>query len=531
MVGVEQADRARRGLGQHVVALQEHRLVDGDKIGRLDQVGLMDLVGTEAQMRHGAGARLLGVVDEVALGEVGSVLADDLDAVLVGADRAVGSQAVEQGAHRAGRLDGEAGINLQAGEGDVVDDAHGEVVLGRWLGQLVEDRLDHARRQLLAGEAVAAADGLDVGLAALHQSDDHVLIERLAGCAWLLGAVQHGQALDSRRQCGDEMLDAPGPRQMHLEDAHFFALADQMVDRLLGGLGGRAHDHHHPFGVGRAHVVEQAVLPAGQPGELVHGGLHDAGHLEVEGVDRLAGLEVDVGVLGGAAHHRVIGGEAAVAVGHHQLVVDHRADVVVAELLDLGDLVAGAEAVEEVDEGDACLQRGGLADQGEVHDLLHRVAAQHRPAGLAHAHHVAVVAEDRQALRGQAAGRHVEDGRRQLAGDLVHVGDHQQQALRRREGRGQGAGLQGAMHCARRAAFRLHLHHQGHGAPDVGLQLGRPLVRPFAHGAGGGDRIDGDHFVGLVGNVGRCLVAVDGDNGSIGHVFPILDMSCGQRSL
>ena len=37
--------------------------------------------------------------------------------------------------------------------------------------------------------------------------------------------------------------------------------------------------------------------------------------------------------------------------------------------------------------------------------------------------------------------------RGQLAGDLEHVGDHQQQALRRREGGGQRAGLQ-----ARRAA-------------------------------------------------------------------------------
>jgi hypothetical protein len=56
----------------------------------------------EAQVRDRDRAGLLGVVDEVALGEVVRVLADDLDAVLVGADRAVGAQAVEQGAHHVG---------------------------------------------------------------------------------------------------------------------------------------------------------------------------------------------------------------------------------------------------------------------------------------------------------------------------------------------------------------------------------------------------------------------------------------------
>ena len=57
----------------------------------------------------------------------------------------------------------------------------------------------------------------------------------------------------------------------------------------------------------------------------------------------------------------------------------------------------------------------------------------------------------------------------QLAGDLVHVGDHQQQALRRREGRRQRAGLQRAVNGAGRAAFALHLDHRRDGAPDVGL--------------------------------------------------------------
>ena len=47
----------------------------------------------------------------------------------------------------------------------------------------------------------------------------------------------------------------------------------------------------------------------------------------------------------------------------------------------------------------------------------------------AHGHHVLVVAEDRQRMRGERPRRHMEDRWRQFAGDLVHVRDHQQQAL------------------------------------------------------------------------------------------------------
>jgi len=55
----------------------------------------------------------------------------------------------------------------------------------------------------------------------------------------------------------------------------------------------------------------------------------------------------------------------------------------------------------------------------------------------------------------------------QLAGDLVHIRDHQQQTLRRGKGGGKRAGLQGAVHRASRAAFGLHLSHGGDGPPQV----------------------------------------------------------------
>ena len=85
------------------------------------------------------------------------------------------------------------------------------------------------------------------------------------------------------------------------------------------------------------------------------------------------------------------------------------------------------------------------------------------------------------AWAGQRAGGDVENAGEQFAGDLVHVGDHQQQALRRSVGGRQSAGCQRAVHDAGRAAFRLHLDDIDRLAEDVLAAFLRPLVGVVGH--------------------------------------------------
>ena len=76
--GVEQEDAARGGLVQHVVAVQEDGLMAGDEAGLViaHQIGAgRSGLGAEAQVGDGDRAGLLGVVLEVALAEVGRLLA------------------------------------------------------------------------------------------------------------------------------------------------------------------------------------------------------------------------------------------------------------------------------------------------------------------------------------------------------------------------------------------------------------------------------------------------------------------------
>jgi len=68
----------------------------------------------------------------------------------------------------------------------------------------------------------------------------------------------------------------------------------------------------------------------------------------------------------------------------------------------------------------------------------------------------------------------MEHGREQFAGHLVHIRDHEQQALRGGVRRGQGAGIQRTVDSAGCAGLCLHFLHSWNGP----LSLLRPTI-PF----------------------------------------------------
>jgi hypothetical protein len=207
-------------------------------------------------------------------------------------------------------------------------------------------------------------------------------------------------------------------------------------------------------------------------------------------------------------------------VGGDRVGVEHRAQLVVAEQLDAPQLVGGAEAIEEVEERHPRGQGRGVGDRGQVVGLLRRVRRQHREAGLAHRHDVRVIAEDRQRVGRDRARRHVEHEGGQLAGDLVEVGDVEEEALGGGEAGGERPGLDRAVDRAGGAALGLHLLHPRHLLPQVGPTVGGPLVGQLAHRRGWGDGIDRDDLAGPVGHAGGRLVAVDDcalGRHSVGH--------------
>jgi hypothetical protein len=146
------------------------------------------------------------------------------------------------------------------------------------------------------------------------------------------------------------MLGRERPVQANDGDADALTRRAHRVDRLAGRAEGRADQHDHPVGVGRAVVVDEVVSAAAALGQAVHRRLHGGRHGGVERAARLARLEEHVGVLRSATHDGTVGVEAAQPQRGDALVGHHRPHVVLAQQLDVVELVAGAEAVEEVQE-------------------------------------------------------------------------------------------------------------------------------------------------------------------------------------
>ena len=491
------------------------------KVRRADQIRGADRVLAETQVGLGQAARLFGVVNKVSLAvQVGRV-ADDLDRVLVCADCTVRTHAPEL---CAGLTLG-GGVDLagerQGGEGHVIHNADGEAVLRGLCGEVFINRQDLARGGVLGGQAVAAADDLHRDALFLVDRAD-ILIERLAHRARLLGAVEHGDVLAGFRHGGEEVLGRERTVQMHVDHADLFALRHQIIDGFLGGFGNRTHDDDDAVRVRSAVVVIQMIVAASELVNLLHIVLdcrRDRGDLLVA---RLAALEEDIRVDRGAAGEGMLRVERVLAEGLERIHIDERAQILVVERLDLLDLVRGAEAVKEVQHRHAAVDGGQVRDRTQIHDLLGRRGCEQRKARVAHAHDVRMVAEDGQRVGGQCARGNVEHARQHLACDLIHIRDHQQQALGGRVGGGQRAGLQRAVHGAGGAALGLHLNHADRLAEQVLFAVGRPFIHIFRHWRRRRDREDAGYLGERVRDVRGRLVAVH-DCCLFAHcVFPLV---------
>ena len=270
----------------------------------------------------------------------------------------------------------------------------------------------------------------------------------------------------------------------------------------------RAHQYHYALGVGGSHVVKKAILAPGALGEAVHDVFYDGGAGAIERVDSFPGLKEDIRVLGGPTQNRAIRRQGSGPVVLYELRVHHGPQVIVRERADLGHLMGGAEAIEEMKEGDTRFKRSRLGDQRKVHGLLDGIRGQEgKPRGTG-GHDVTVITEDGERVRRHRARRHMDHAGGEFAGDLVHVGNHQQQALRGGKGSGQRAGLKSAMQCAGGPTFALHFDHLRNCSPNVLAIFACPLIGPFAHGRGRGNGVDGNYFIQAEGDGSNSFISV-----------------------
>jgi hypothetical protein len=135
-------------------------------------------------------------------------------------------------------------------------------------------------------------------------------------------------------------------------------------DRFFCCFCARPHDNDDALRIGSAGVVKQFVGAASLHSKAIHHVLHNGRAGKVEGIARLARLEEDVRVLGGAAQDRPVGAEGALAMRNDVFVVEQGTNIGVADRNNLVDFVGGAEAVKEMQERNARFEGCDVGDQG-----------------------------------------------------------------------------------------------------------------------------------------------------------------------
>ena len=507
---VEQEFAAALETCEEIVLRHIRLLRTRDEVRVVNEIRRIDRRLAEAQMRHRDAARLLRVVGEIRLRIHVGLVADDLDGTLVRADRAVRAKTPELAGRRAFRREIDVlGILSERRMRDIIVDGNREAVLRIVLLEFLVDREDMIGRRVLAAETIAAADDDRVHVGVVECRLD-IEVERLADRARLLRAVEDGDLLDRLRQILEEMFERERTIEMHGKKADLFTLGIEIIHGFAGRLTDRAHGDDDALGILCTMIVEEMVLASRDLREICHGFLDKLRQRFIVLVGGFLRLEVDIRILRRTADDRMIRVQCACTELLDRIPVEEFRKIVKVDDFDLLNLMRRAETVEEVDERHAALDGDEMRDSGEIHDLLHARLTQHRTARLTRCHDIALIAENIEGGSRQSTGAHMEDTGKELAGNLVEVRDHQQEALRSRVRRRQGACLQRTVHSARCACLGLHLDDAHLLTEDVLRSLRRQSVDMLRHRRGRRDRVDGRNIGECVGNISRSRVAVHG---------------------
>jgi hypothetical protein len=133
------------------------------------------------------------------------------------------------------------------------------------------------------------------------------------------------------------------------------------------------------------------------------------------------------------------GGQASLAVFFDLVPWHEIPELLIADERNLVDFVGGAKAIHEMQKGYSRVERRDLRNDRHVVCLLHRKGGYHGQSAATDDHRVTVVSIDGKCLTRQRPRGNVDDRGEEFAGNLVKIGNVEQQALRGREGRGERA--------------------------------------------------------------------------------------------
>ena len=278
------------------------------------------------------------------------------------------------------------------------------------------------------------------------------------------------------------MLCGERTEQMHLQEAHLLATVIEVLHSLLHAARDGAHGHDDTVSIRRAVVIKQMILPPGELADLTHILLHDVGEFIIIAVVGLSKLEIDIGIIHHRAHPGILRIQGIGTEAGQSVIIHHLGKITVFQGLHLLDLMAGAESVKEVQKRNAGLDGGQMRHAGQIHNLLHAARIEDGKAGLTAVHYIGMIAKNGEGVGADGTGCNMQHTGQTLAGNTVHRGDHQHEALRGGKAGGQRTGFQCAVASTAGTGLRLHLYQTDRLIKNVLLSFGRPLIGMLGHG-------------------------------------------------
>ena len=250
------------------------------------------------------------------------------------------------------------------------------------------------------------------------------------------------------------------------------------------------------------------IFTTGDFGDFGHVVFYDFGNSFVVLVASFAVLEEDVAVFSHATGNGRIGSECAGTKIGKRFLVEKGSEIFLLEGFDFLYFMRSTEAVEEIDERNARFNCREVCHTCKVHHFLNGTFGQHCEASLTDRHHVLMVTEDRKRMRSNCSSRHMENRRKKLTGDFIHVRDHQEEALRSGISCSESSGLERSVNSACGTAFGLHFLHENCFTKNVLSTCCRPFVDIFSHCRRRGDGVNGSHFREHIAHVSGSLITI-----------------------
>ena len=427
--GIEQESAIVLQSACDIIHVEVCLYVASHEVRRCHQIGGTNGFITKTQVRAGETAGFLRVVREVSLTIFVGSVTDNFYRVLVGTNCTVCTQSVEFGLEHTLSAHSYFFSHRQAQEGYIVIDTDREMVFRHRQGEVLINGQHLCGCRIVTTQTIASAYNEQVLTSHLVQSGFYIQIERFAIGTGFFGAVEDADTFDGLGQCLFQIFQAERTIEMNIDHTQFVSFCGFVVNDLFQALADRSHSDDDILGIGCSVIGEGTIFASGDSTDFIHIIGHHVCHSIVITVRGLTVCEEHIGILVQSACVRVHRRHSAIAERLQSLHIHQRTKVFHINSLYLLILMRCTETVKEIEERYAGLDGGKMCHTRQIHYFLYGTFRQHGKSGLPTCHHILMVTEDTEHMAGQRACRYMKDGRKQFSCNLIHVRNHQQQAL------------------------------------------------------------------------------------------------------